>query len=760
MSTEEFDQEYYCSKYRDVAISGLEPLMHFLKIGSKIGRAECLKKDKDREKNNYDVLFIDGTEGTSSTQYRVTRIAEGLRNRGFNVKSIKGKQIGEIAKKAIKINVLVVFRAPYWGCYIEFINKYRNQGSLIVYDIDDLVFDVNMLPYIDGYNYLKEEEKKGYINGMNAYREFIMNSDMCTTTTEFLANKIRALGKDCYIVPNSLEPAIVNNFSIRKIRDRIGKFTIGYYSGTKTHQKDFAVVAPALVKFMNDYRDIHFRAVGEIDLSPWPELCKWQLWGENGEMPRITNVSLMPHETMIKDQLTCDVIIAPLEYDNPFCEAKSELKFFEASLVGVPFIGVKNLTFREATLDGKYGHLANNETEWRDAFEDVYLNYSNALLRARRASNYVRQKYSMDAVTEKAVDSYNDFIKKKNKLGGLLKSENKNKYIGVILPDFSGPSGGHRKIFTLCQALEEQGHKLKLYFHSSRNPDIIKNEIDSVFCNLNAEIVQYHGHVDEHSHVICTQWRTAYDFRKVVYKGTIIYFIQDFEPLFYPVGSEYIRAMSGYNLNYQMVCYGNWVAAVIADEFGITPKVIPFTLNHEMFRPPECEKKRDIDILVFARPSQHRRAFELICEGLEILKAKRPNLKIALFGESEYSNVQFEFTNLGVFYDLKELANIYYRTKVGVCFSTTNPSQLGYEMIACGINLVDVIMKHWDLNFDGDEFVNYTSGIPEDFSNVCTNLLDNENEQLTRQNKGYEFIRKMPDDRALGPMFVKAVALN
>jgi hypothetical protein len=34
----------------------------------------------------------------------------------------------------------------------------------------------------------------------------------------------------------------------------------------------------------------------------------------------------------------CDLILAPLEFGNPFGEAKSELKFFEAALVGVPTI--------------------------------------------------------------------------------------------------------------------------------------------------------------------------------------------------------------------------------------------------------------------------------------------------------------------------------------------------------------------------------------------------------------------------------------
>ena len=45
--------------------------------------------------------------------------------------------------------------------------------------------------------------------------------------------------------------------------------------------------------------------------------------------------------------------LAPLEVGNPFCEAKSELKFFEAALVDVPTVASPTGPMRRAIRDGE-----------------------------------------------------------------------------------------------------------------------------------------------------------------------------------------------------------------------------------------------------------------------------------------------------------------------------------------------------------------------------------------------------------------------
>jgi hypothetical protein len=59
-----------------------------------------------------------------------------------------------------------------------------------------------------------------------------------------------------------------------------------------------------------------------------------------------------------------DISLAPLEVGNPFCESKSELKFFEAALAEVCTVASPTGPFQRAIRDGETGFLATSEESW------------------------------------------------------------------------------------------------------------------------------------------------------------------------------------------------------------------------------------------------------------------------------------------------------------------------------------------------------------------------------------------------------------
>lgn len=776
----QFDAQWYCSAYPDVLASGMDPAEHFLWIGATLGRSplppasapqwlgERVPEQRHHVRSiaqldavELDALFIDGTNGTSSTPYRVFRIANGLRLEGWKVRCAKGDDLCQLLDNDIRSRFVVIHRAPYWSPFIEFVNKMRSAGSIIVFDVDDLIFDEAMIPYIDGFRYLSEESKDAFIRGMRAYRDFILHADMCTSTTSFLVEEMRKLGKPAYRVRNAISSENIEFFEriAYRRKGRPSPFVVGYYSGTRTHQADFSVAAPALIQFMQENSDVVFRLVGDFELEDFAELAAWQHVHRPGDLPRVTRVGLMPHNAMVRDQFSCDLIIAPLEVGNPFCEAKSELKFFEASLAQCPVIASSTRTFTEATQNGRLAHLATTTEDWLRSFREIYDNYAFGLNRARSAFDNVRYEYCQRFAANEALDAYQDFLGRRRGTLPVASAPRGTADIGIIMPDFSGPSGGHRKIFNICSELERIGKRVKLYFYTSRAPKVIKRDIDRFFGEFDAEVEIFRGEVDSHSHVICTQWKTAYDFRKVDFDGRVINFIQDFEPMFHPVGSDYMRALASYRLDFDMICYGEWVAAKLQNELGILPKFIPFTMDHRVYSAPTVECERDIDVLLFARPSQDRRCFELIVEGLIDLKTRNPGLSIGLFGEDEYDDLGIEIVNFGSISDLGELAALYRRTRVGICYSPTNPSQLGYEMVACGVGLIDVSIMFSEVNFNGDSFVRYCDGTPEGMRSACEELLANPRALAERRARGYAFIAKMPEDDQLGREFVAVAGL-
>jgi len=779
-ATGELDEAWYASAYPDVALSGISAIEHYLWLGRRLGRqprprvspqesessagaSHTLQTMPANASTNLDALFIDGTNGTSSTPYRVFRIANGLANEGWKVRCAKGEDLFTLLQEDIRPRFAIFHRAPYWHPFTEFVALLRSRGAIIIYDIDDLVFDESVIPHIDGYRLLPEDAKKGFLDGLRAYRDFIANADMCTSTTSFLVDEIRKLGVPAYRVRNAISIENIQSFESidYKRRGRPQPFVVGYYSGTRTHQADFAVAAPALIQFMQEHSDVVFRVVGDLDLHDWPELAHWQHIHRPGDMPRVVRVGLMPHDAMIRDQFSCDLIIAPLEVANPFCEAKSELKFFEASLAQAPVIASATRTFTEASEHGKYADLAHSHEDWLNAFRSIYNSYSVALSRARSAYDYVRYSYSQRYAANEALEAYEEYSRRRLGQENMPSStaETKIAEVAVVLPDVSGPSGGHRKIFAVCRALVAAGLTVKLYVYSVRSPKAIRRDIDKYFGKIDLEVSCFRGAVDPHRFAICTQWKTAYDFRLVEFSGEIIYFVQDFEPMFHAVGSDYLRAIASYRLGYRTICYGEWVAAQLQDQLRVGSAVIPFTLDHATYAPPAADSERDIDILVFARPSQDRRSLDLIVEGLRLIKKRSPDIRIAFFGEEDYDDFGFEFRNLGAFSELDRLAALYRRSKVGICYSPTNPSQLGYEMVACGVCLIDVEVKFSELNFAGSKFVRYCDGTPEDMAMACDELLFDDQERERRQALGYAYVRGMPDDEELGRAFIEAAEM-
>jgi hypothetical protein len=407
-SSGEFDADYYVGEYPDVVETGLDPAAHFLWIGARLGRLPRAPMTvlPGARAARLDVLFVDGTNGTSSTPYRIDRVAEGLSQSGLNVRCVAGEDLRKCDAARLGARFVTFFRAPFWNPYRAFAETARNHGSRIVFDVDDLVFDEELIPIVDGYRLLTEAEKLGYVRGVRAYREFILYADFCTTPTAFLANQMSRLGKRAFMVRNTLAEAEIEKFAAQDAGRPRDRFVVGYYSGSKTHQADFRNAGEALADFKDENPGVDFRLDGQFDLSEYPRLQKWS--DDWTGTARVERIGLMPHSQMLEDQLNCDVIIAPLEVGNDFCEAKSELKFFEASLVRRPIIASPTQTFRHAIGNGRFGQLADRRNEWLEAFRRAFSDRPRLRAKAERAREYVIEKYAPASAGADALAAYTD----------------------------------------------------------------------------------------------------------------------------------------------------------------------------------------------------------------------------------------------------------------------------------------------------------------------------------------------------------------
>jgi glycosyltransferase involved in cell wall biosynthesis len=118
----------------------------------------------------------------------------------------------------------------------------------------------------------------------------------------------------------------------------------------------------------------------------------------------------MRWERLLKHSAQNYINLAPLDVDNPFCHAKSELKYFEAAIVGVPTIASPTDTFKRCMTHRLNGMLASNEDEWYSALkaliEDKNL-YENV---KKNALEHVMARYIPSAIADEAMKAYEQIL--------------------------------------------------------------------------------------------------------------------------------------------------------------------------------------------------------------------------------------------------------------------------------------------------------------------------------------------------------------
>ena len=122
------------------------------------------------------------------------------------------------------------------------------------------------------------------------------------------------------------------------------------------------VVAPAIKKLLDKNQDIIFRIVGFMEM---PDFLK--SYESSG---RIERKNLVDFVELQKEIAEVDVNIAPL-VGNQFSNSKSELKYFEASIVGTVTVATPTYVFSEVIRHGDNGFLCEHG-QWLDTLESLY----------------------------------------------------------------------------------------------------------------------------------------------------------------------------------------------------------------------------------------------------------------------------------------------------------------------------------------------------------------------------------------------------
>lgn len=332
-----------------------------------------------------DILFVTGGVGDSA-RYRCHHVAEELELHGFKC-SVTVQDNPFLASYASKFKVFVFHRTLYTGSVVKLIEKIKEKNKEIIFETDDLVYDPKYLQYMDYFKQMNSFERKLYENGVGG--EILRDPyvEVCTTTTTFLADKLREENKKVFIVPNKLSNDDLKNADEilkNKSKRSSSEIRVGYFSGTSSHNKDFATITDALMQIMEKYPQVRLVLAGPLDIEN--KLNRFK--------DRIERLAFAPRKKHFENKAGVDIALAPLEIGNPFCESKSELKFSESGILKIPTVAVANQTFREAIEDGVDGFLAATTEGWVEKISRLIEDENLRKSMGEKARAKALQKYS------------------------------------------------------------------------------------------------------------------------------------------------------------------------------------------------------------------------------------------------------------------------------------------------------------------------------------------------------------------------------
>ena len=318
------------------------------------------------------VVFMVGITG-APLRYRAHLPAEALGLLGVrcDVRPYRHHDLPELIDAA---DVVCVYRVPATVAVLAMIDRARDRGTPVLFDVDDLIFDPDLAAEIPALTILGPAEAELWLEGVRRYRTTMEHCDGYVGSTAGLVEHAAAVtglptarfdnGVGLLLARRS-DQALQARARQRRARSarspgaEPAPVVIGYLSGTTTHDHDWAFVEPAVVDVLDRHPGTRLVLGGYLVESPG--LARF------GE--RVVRHGFAPWYELPSLLADIDVNLAPLSPGSRFNEAKSAIKWLEAALVETPTIASPTAPFCEAIHHGANGMLAGSVPEWTAALD-------------------------------------------------------------------------------------------------------------------------------------------------------------------------------------------------------------------------------------------------------------------------------------------------------------------------------------------------------------------------------------------------------
>lgn len=209
-------------------------------------------------------------------------------------------------------------------------------GAKLVVDLDDEPFDINE----------KHPQYKALKEKSHTVQRLIEIADHIVVATEPLKDSIEKYNPNITVIPNAIDPAI---WKVKKPRKN-KRLKIGWI-GSGSHLADMPVIIPPMKEILQKY-DVEFHMAGIIcdDL------------GDDRIFHHVGTAGYKEFPQFLAE-LNLDIAIAPL-LDTKFNQCKSNIKWLESSMLGIPMVLSDVKPYSDSVRNYKTGYLASNTAQW------------------------------------------------------------------------------------------------------------------------------------------------------------------------------------------------------------------------------------------------------------------------------------------------------------------------------------------------------------------------------------------------------------
>ncbi len=343
------------------ALSGINVIANVLQRGA--ARFAQDGPDDRPEARPCQVLFVNGCDESlpTLTRYRVTHQREQLELRGVTTDEVFYLDL-TLADES-RAQTIVFYRCPITTMVHDVIILARGKEKAVFFDVDDLVIDTEYTDDFPAVKAMSHAEKEVFDSGVRRNGETLAMCDYAITTTAALADELLPY-VDAVCINRNVASAEMVRLSQAAWENRRpnadGRVVMGYFSGSRTHNGDLQSIARPLADVLSSHPEAALLIVGECVLPD--ELAPYE-----SQIMRHGYVDWHDLPALIR---TTDIGLAPLEY-TLFNAAKSENRWVEAALVGVPTVASNFGAFAEVVDDGVTGLLCSDEGAWADALSSL-----------------------------------------------------------------------------------------------------------------------------------------------------------------------------------------------------------------------------------------------------------------------------------------------------------------------------------------------------------------------------------------------------